>query len=170
MGRVTRQVRVELRPRTIKSVYLGSRLTGSLLRGSTRARGRSRFNVLGDTACLLGRLTTSPASLCCLRARRQAPAMALMTSSTPPRGCPTASSPSLTPFSPGGVVSLFERSDHVAQRTGVSMSVPRRPRSSFGIWPSASRISTVSAPSAAILITPKLRKLGRTGSERRPCA
>src|SRR5258705_13444326 len=42
--------------------YRGSR--GSFRSVSTRPRGRSRFNVLGDTLCLFGTATTFPASLC----------------------------------------------------------------------------------------------------------
>jgi len=58
---------------------------------STLPRGLRQFNVLGEDSCVFGIATTLPASLGVFRARRQAPAMALMTSSTPPRGWPIES-------------------------------------------------------------------------------
>ena len=71
----------------------GKESRGSARSASTLPRGLRRFNVLGETACLFGIATTVPASLGVFRARRQAPAMALMTSSTPPRGWPIESLP-----------------------------------------------------------------------------
>src|SRR4029453_3807825 len=155
---------------TNRPLNRGSRPVGSLFRGSTRARGMRRFNVLGVYCLSLGEADDLPCFALRLpgqgpRARDGVDDVVDATSGVPDSFCPFFDTVLSRRCS-----EPFERSDHVAQRTGVSVSVDRRPRSSFGIWPSASRISTVSAPSAAILITPKLRKLGRTGSERRPCA